>query len=92
MRPDQISPTFLLYTRSTVENPEELKIDEENTIRNAHVRPNGTAFFIIHGYLENGDKTWVGVSKFLIIHPVQIFYTAGHFLPFPEILSLQLRH
>lgn len=58
-RPDKISPRYLLYTRSTLNNPDELKIDEEETIRNSRLRRNAAVYFIIHGYLENGDKTWV---------------------------------
>ncbi|XP_046476732.1 inactive pancreatic lipase-related protein 1 isoform X1 [Neodiprion pinetum] len=59
MRPDKIGPRYLLYTRNTLNNPDELKIDQDTTIRNAHIRPDGNVYFIIHGYLENGDKTWV---------------------------------
>ncbi|XP_012258087.2 pancreatic triacylglycerol lipase-like [Athalia rosae] len=59
MRPDKISPRYQLYTRSTTQDPEDLRIDDVDTIRDAHFRPDATIYFIIHGYLENGDKTWV---------------------------------
>ncbi|XP_012233169.2 pancreatic lipase-related protein 2-like [Linepithema humile] len=55
-RPDSINPRYMLYTRNT-EQPHELKIDQFQTIREAPLKNN--LYFVIHGFLDNGDKTWV---------------------------------
>ena len=60
--PESINPRFLLYTRKDSEKPYTLSIDQFDTIQNAPMKKDVTLFFIIHGYLDNGDKTWVMVS------------------------------
>lgn len=63
LSPDKINPRYLLYTRNNPNVPDELKIDDERTLRNSHLHSNGSGYFLIHGYLENGDKTWVLVRQ-----------------------------
>lgn len=65
VRPDSINPRFLLYTREQSDKSYPLSIDQFETIRNAPFKKDGTLYFIIHGYLDNGDKTWVMVSSLI---------------------------
>ncbi|KAK9303172.1 hypothetical protein QLX08_004964 [Tetragonisca angustula] len=58
-RPDSINPRFSLYSRDTVDQPHELKIDKFATIRGSPLKKDGNFYLIIHGFLDNGDKTWV---------------------------------
>ncbi|KAG7212402.1 hypothetical protein KM043_012720 [Ampulex compressa] len=58
-RPDSINPRYVLYTRDFLDRPLELKIDKFDTIRAAPLRKKGHFYIIIHGFLDNGDKTWV---------------------------------
>ncbi|XP_076236592.1 pancreatic lipase-related protein 2 [Calliopsis andreniformis] len=58
-RPDSINPRYLFYTRDTMEQFHELKIDKFQTIRAAPFRRNNIFYFIIHGFLDNGDEKWV---------------------------------
>lgn len=62
MRPDNINPRFILYNREQPDKPHSLIIDKKETIQNSPLKKDSTIFFIIHGYLDNGDKTWVMVS------------------------------
>ena len=58
-RPDSINPRYLFYTRDSVGQPWELKIDNSETIRKTPLLKRSNLYFIIHGFLDNGDKTWV---------------------------------
>ncbi|KAJ8687643.1 hypothetical protein QAD02_023437 [Eretmocerus hayati] len=58
-RPDTVNPLFLLYTRDTMDDPEELLIDRPATILESSLRKNEKLYYIIHGYLDNGNKTWI---------------------------------
>lgn len=58
-RPDSINPRYFLYTRDHPSQPHELKIDQFETIEDAPLQRNSNLYFIIHGFLDNGDKTWV---------------------------------
>lgn len=61
-RPDSINPRYMLYTRDNKAEPRELKIDKYETIRGAHLKNDRNLYLIVHGFLDNGDKTWVLVS------------------------------
>ncbi|XP_033196633.1 pancreatic triacylglycerol lipase [Bombus vancouverensis nearcticus] len=58
-RPDSINPRYMLYTRDNKAQPRELKIDKYETIRGAPLRNDRNLYLIVHGFLDNGDKTWV---------------------------------
>ncbi|XP_058801466.1 pancreatic lipase-related protein 2-like [Phymastichus coffea] len=58
VRPETISPLFMLYTRH-LDQPRELSIDNFRSIRDSPLKRNANLYFIIHGYLDNGNKTWV---------------------------------
>ncbi|EFN77854.1 pancreatic lipase-related protein 2 [Harpegnathos saltator] len=60
VRPDVINPRYLLYTRELGEHYHKLKIDRFKTIQEAPLKKDKNLYFIIHGFLENGDKTsWI---------------------------------
>ncbi|XP_032683043.1 pancreatic lipase-related protein 2-like isoform X2 [Odontomachus brunneus] len=57
--PDDINPRYLLYTREQGEY-HNLVIDDLETIEESPLKKNKNLYFIIHGFLENGDKTsWI---------------------------------
>ncbi|XP_070153507.1 pancreatic lipase-related protein 2 isoform X2 [Polyergus mexicanus] len=58
-RPDSINPRYTLYTRKQADQTYELKIDDFETIRETPLNKKNNFYFIIHGFLDNGDKTWV---------------------------------
>lgn len=58
-RPDSINPRYTLYTRKQADQIYELKIDDFETIRETPLNKKNNFYFIIHGFLDNGDKTWV---------------------------------
>lgn len=60
-RPDSINPRYLLYIREIMEQPQELKIDKEETIHDSALKKQNNLYLIVHGFLDNGDKTWVMV-------------------------------
>lgn len=57
-RPDSINPRYLFYTRDNPGQLHELKIDKPETIRQAAIRRNENFYLIVHGFLDNGDKSW----------------------------------
>ncbi|XP_014218707.1 pancreatic lipase-related protein 2-like isoform X2 [Copidosoma floridanum] len=59
IKPESINPLFLLYTRKNIGDPHGLLIDRPETIKRSPLRKNSNLYFIIHGYLDNGNKTWV---------------------------------
>jgi len=75
-RPDSIDPHYILYTREQAGKPYELKIDGNSTIRKSPLNKKNNLYFIIHGFLDNGDKTWVLVSA--ISH--NFFYKNRYFI------------
>lgn len=81
-RPDNINPRYMLYVRNA-EQPHELKIDQFQTIREAPLKNN--LYFIIHGFLDNGDKTWVLVN---ILQYNEIFKRIKLFRRFEEYLII----
>lgn len=58
-RPDSINPRYTLYTRKQPDQIYDLKIDDYDTIRETPLNKENNFYFIIHGFLDNGDKTWV---------------------------------
>ncbi|XP_076756831.1 pancreatic triacylglycerol lipase [Xylocopa sonorina] len=58
-RPDSINPRYILYNRENVDKPYHLKIDKREIIRNAPLKKKSYFYLIIHGFLENGDKSWI---------------------------------
>ncbi|XP_015586710.1 pancreatic lipase-related protein 2 [Cephus cinctus] len=58
-RPDSIHPRYVLYTRNHTESSDIVEIDQFDIIHQSNFRKHKTLYFIIHGYLDNGDKTWV---------------------------------
>ena len=71
--PESIKPKFLLYTRSHIGDPFELIIDKADTIKNSTLKKFENVYFIIHGYLDNGNKTWVLVGTKKIIECQRTF-------------------
>ncbi|XP_043250444.1 pancreatic triacylglycerol lipase-like [Colletes gigas] len=58
-RPDSINPRYLVYTRDNPGQPYELKIDKFETIKELPLRKRSNLYIVVHGFLDNGDKTWV---------------------------------
>lgn len=63
VRPDVINPRYFLYTRDQSDQYHKLKIDQLKTIMESPLKRDKNLYFIIHGFLENGDRTsWIMVS------------------------------
>nr|XP_034300155.1 uncharacterized protein LOC105322194 isoform X1 [Crassostrea gigas] len=55
--PEEINPTFTLYTKNNIDNGISLLFSDLSTL--AHFNPSKSTFIIIHGYRSNGDSDWV---------------------------------
>lgn len=80
-RPDSINPRYLFYTRDNVGQPWELKIDNNETIRETPLLKRSNLYFIVHGFLDNGDKTWVMVRNLVILTKERIEKVAESSFP-----------
>ncbi|KAG5335487.1 LIPR2 protein, partial [Acromyrmex charruanus] len=91
-RPDSINPHYILYTREQTGKPYELKIDGNSTIRKSPLNKKNNLYFIIHGFLDNGDKTWVlRVMKELLLREdcnvVIVNWLAGAGPPYTQAVA-----
>lgn len=91
-RPDSINPRYMLYTREHAEKPHELKIDDFETIRTSPLKDKTNLYLIIHGFLDNGDKTWVlRVMKELLLREdcnvVIVNWLAGAGPPYTQAVA-----
>ncbi|XP_066603487.1 inactive pancreatic lipase-related protein 1-like [Prorops nasuta] len=91
-RPETINPRYTLHSRHNQENPHYLKIDHPDTIRNAPFVEDANLYFIIHGFLDNGDKTWVlRLVKELLIREdcnvVIVNWISGAGPPYPQAVA-----
>ncbi|XP_067833169.1 inactive pancreatic lipase-related protein 1-like [Heptranchias perlo] len=57
--PEQINTRFLLYTRLNPDNYQEISGTSPATVAVSNFTFDQKAVFVIHGYLENGDASWV---------------------------------
>lgn len=57
--PEEINTRFLLYTRDNPNNYQEISAGKPQTISNSHFKTSRKSRFIIHGYLDNGEKIWL---------------------------------
>lgn len=73
-RPDNVDPHFMLYTRQNSDNPHEIFIDNFESIKTSPLNNKKNLYFIVHGYLDNGDKTWVIVSNYLFDFINEFFF------------------
>ncbi|XP_069837854.1 pancreatic lipase-related protein 2-like [Dendropsophus ebraccatus] len=57
--PEKINTRFLLYTRDNVNSYQKLSAINTTTISKSNFQPNRKTRFIIHGFLDNGKKSWM---------------------------------
>ncbi|CAB3377371.1 Hypothetical predicted protein [Cloeon dipterum] len=57
--PDKINPNFCLFTRYNREKGHPLRANDTSTFFKSFFKEDRQTFFIIHGYLETGNKTWI---------------------------------
>ncbi|KAG5327462.1 LIPR2 protein, partial [Pseudoatta argentina] len=91
-RPDSINPHYILYTREQTGKLYELKIDGNSTIRKSPLNKKNNLYFIIHGFLDNGNKTWVlRVMKELLLREdcnvVIVNWLAGAGPPYTQAVA-----
>ena len=61
-QPDDLSSHYMLYTRSHLSEPHELFIDNFDSIKKSPLKNTNSLYFIIHGYWDNGNNSWILVS------------------------------
>lgn len=73
--PEDINPTFTLYTKNNIDNGISLLFSDLSTL--AHFNPSKSTFIIIHGYRSNGDSDWVKHMTSSLLDKVfnNVFYT-----------------
>ncbi|XP_043279653.1 pancreatic triacylglycerol lipase-like [Venturia canescens] len=91
-RPDAVDPHYMLYTRSHSEEPHELLIDEFDSIRKSPLKNTTNLYFIVHGYLDNGDKTWILRTKRELLiredcNVVVVNWIGGAGPPYPQAVA-----
>ncbi|KAM5132167.1 pancreatic lipase-related protein 2-like [Mantella aurantiaca] len=57
--PEEINTRFLLYTRDNPNTYQEINALEPQTISESHFQTNRKSRFIIHGFLDDGEKIWL---------------------------------
>lgn len=55
--PEEIDPTFLLYTRDKMDTGVSLRFSDMSTL--SHFDSSKSTFIIVHGLLSSGDTDWV---------------------------------
>lgn len=90
-RPDSVDPHYLLYTRGSP-LPHELLIDDFDSIRTSPLNNTLTTYFIIHGYLDNGDKSWILRAKQELLlrehcNVIVVNWIGGAGPPYPQAVA-----
>ncbi|CAN2390689.1 Belongs to the AB hydrolase superfamily. Lipase family, partial [Pristimantis euphronides] len=57
--PQRINTRFLLYTRGNLNSYQEVRADDHATIANSNFQTNRISRFIIHGFIDNGQNSWL---------------------------------
>ncbi|XP_059472684.1 pancreatic triacylglycerol lipase-like [Neocloeon triangulifer] len=57
--PYKINPNFCLFTKYNRDKCQPLRANDTSTFFNSFIKDNRQTFFIVHGYLESGNKTWI---------------------------------
>lgn len=55
--PEEIDPTFILYTRDEMDTGISLSFSDMSTL--SHFKSSRRTFIIVHGLLSSGDTEWV---------------------------------
>ncbi|XP_057318077.1 pancreatic lipase-related protein 2-like [Microplitis mediator] len=91
-RPESVDPHYMLYTREQSNDPYELMIDRLDIIRQSPLKNHTTLYFIVHGYLDNGDKTWILRTKRELLiredcNVVVVNWIVGAGPPYPQAVA-----
>ncbi|XP_071987474.1 pancreatic lipase-related protein 2-like [Engystomops pustulosus] len=57
--PEKINTRFLLFTRENLDNYQEVTAVNHTTISNSNFNVNLKSHFIIHGFTDSGEKSWL---------------------------------
>ncbi|XP_011306825.1 pancreatic triacylglycerol lipase [Fopius arisanus] len=90
-RPDSVDPHYLLYNRRSP-SPHELLIDDFDSIRTSPLNNTLKTYFIIHGYLDNGDKSWILRAKLELLlredcNVIVVNWIGGAGPPYPQAVA-----
>ncbi|KAF7463931.1 Hypothetical predicted protein [Marmota monax] len=58
--PEKINTRFLLYTNENPDNFQTLQLSDPSTIEASNFQTDRKTRFIIHGFIDKGDESWVG--------------------------------
>ncbi|XP_069837853.1 pancreatic lipase-related protein 2-like [Dendropsophus ebraccatus] len=65
--PEKINTRFLLYTKDNLNSHQELSAKNTHSISKSNFRPNRKTHIIIHGFLDDGQKSWmVGMCQAML--------------------------
>ncbi|KAK7794265.1 hypothetical protein R5R35_013600 [Gryllus longicercus] len=90
--PKKISPNFCLYTRKNRFVCERLVEGDDKTILGSTLSPSNPLVLISHGYLENGNKTWmlnmmVELLQFADLNVILIDWGGGSAPPYSQAVA-----
>ncbi|XP_063992120.1 pancreatic triacylglycerol lipase-like [Diachasmimorpha longicaudata] len=90
-RPDSVDPHYLLYKRGSSSH-HELLIDNFKTIKSSPLNNTLTTYIIIHGYLDNGDKSWILRAKQELLlreecNVIVVNWIGGAGPPYPQAVA-----
>lgn len=54
---------FPMFNRHTKNKAYFIDLNDPDNVKNFKINKNEKLFFITHGYLESGDRPWVGIFK-----------------------------
>ncbi|XP_073540720.1 pancreatic lipase-related protein 2-like isoform X2 [Phyllobates terribilis] len=57
--PEKINTRFLLYTKDNVKTYQEVSAVNPGTISDSNFRPERKSRFVIHGFTDSGEKSWL---------------------------------
>jgi hypothetical protein len=61
--PEIIDTAFLLFTQEAPTNPEFLSYNNDDSIRNADIKPSRWLRIIVHGFTNNRTAPWISKLK-----------------------------
>lgn len=59
MSPDEIKPSFPVFTYRSQIIPKYINVNDPFGVTEMGINPEGNIYFIIHGFLDSGKNMWV---------------------------------
>lgn len=65
--PGKVDPRFCLHTRFNPTECQYIDYTNDTSVQSSNFLPHHTTYFVMHGFLESGDRPWMKVSPKKII-------------------------